>query len=37
MEGNDRPNPKLNELLQSYAVIDNKVDLSKVLKEEYRR
>jgi NitT/TauT family transport system substrate-binding protein len=27
----------LNELLQSYAVIDNKVDLSKVLKEEYRR
>ena len=27
----------LNELLQSYAVIDNKVDISKVLKEEYRR
>jgi len=27
----------LKELLQSYAVIDNKVDLSKVLKEEYRR
>ena len=27
----------LNELLQSYAVIDNKVDLSKVLKAEYRR
>jgi NitT/TauT family transport system substrate-binding protein len=27
----------LNELLKTYAVIDNKVDLSKVLKDEYRR
>jgi NitT/TauT family transport system substrate-binding protein len=34
----DRPKwENLNELLKTYAVIDNKVDLSKVLKDEYRR
>jgi NitT/TauT family transport system substrate-binding protein len=27
----------LNELLKTYAVIDNKVDLTKLLKDEYRR